>query len=401
MNQTQVKNKLIRLDYCLTPTHQINNAAIIIDGENIHAVGGFSAFQHTEQYDVLEMPECYALPGFIDTHLYGAGGFDCMHADSDTNIAGMSKILAQHGVTAFLPTTQSDSREHLVAVVQSLAEMCHSDLPGAMAVGIHVEGPYLSVEKRGAHPKRHIRPIDLDEAEEIIAAGKNMIKIFAFAPELENAVELTQLLSRNSIIPSLGHTMANREQVEKIVNCSGALRCSHLFNGMEPLQQRKVGLAAIALMNDWMWVEIIPDGIHIHPGMLNLSCRTKDKSKIICISNSTEAAGLEDGTYKLGEDIIKVEDGKSMLEDGTIAGSVNFMDQNYRNLKEFTNMSTTEVAACCTMNPARSIGLHDRGEIKPGRKADIVIMDKHHQVCMTIASGRIVYDRETDETYHG
>ena len=387
------KPLLIHLDYCLTPTNRITNAAIVVNDGKIQAVGGFSAFVHTENYRVVRLADCYALPGLIDTHLYGAAGFDCMHADSNRNISEMSRLLATHGVTGFVPTTQSAEQQHLVDVVRSLSELCNTDLPGAMAVGLNIEGPYISLAKRGAHPQRHIRAIDLDEARMVIEAGNGSIKIWTFAPELRGSLELVALLKEHGIVASMGHTTANQEQVEEAV-AAGALRCCHLYNGMEPLQQRKLGLAAISLINEDIWVELIPDNIHCSEGMIDLACRCKSKERIIAISNSTEAAGLPDGRYNLGEDTIYVRRGRATLEDGTIAGSTNFLDQNYRNMLKLKYLNHAEAAACFTLNAARSIGLTDRGEIKPGKRADVTIFDKDHQVRMTLVNGKIVYESQ-------
>lgn len=387
---------LIHLDYCLTPTTRINNAAIVIRDGKIAAVGGFSAFVDLENFQVIRLPACYALPGLVDTRLYGAAGFDCMHADSSDGIATMSTALAAHGVTSFLPTTQSAEREHMLKVISALAGYCHQPLPGAVAVGISIEGPYVSLARRGAHPQRYIRPIDLEEAKSFIAAGAGHVRMFTFAPELDNAGELLTLLKEHGIIACMGHTTAQQDHVEAAI-LAGANRVSHVFNGMDPLQQRRVGVAALALVDDRLWVELIPDGVHVHPGMIDLACRCKPRNKLVCISNSTEAAGLHDGTYKLGEDTIFVRRGRATLHDGTIAGSVNFLDQNYQRMLSFSQLTQMEVAACFTLNAARSIKLTDRGEIKPGKRADLVVLDRQHRVRMTIVNGDIVYQVQPEE----
>ncbi len=382
---------LLRLHHCLTPIHRIHNAAILIKGDKILAVGGASAFQHTQQLDIIELPGSYALPGFIDTHICGAGGYDCMRANTDDRMDVMSHILARHGVTTFLPTTQAYERDGLVRIIEALAEICHSSVPGSVPAGIHIEGPFISRNKHGAHPAKYIRPIDLAEVDDLIHAADGMLKIFSFAPELDDSLPLISKLCDHNIVPAMAHTLAGQECVEHAVE-AGARRCSHLYNGMEPLQQRKVGLAAVAMMDDRLWVELIPDGVHIHPGMIDLACRCMASDKIIGISNSTAGAGLKDGVYKHGDDDIQVHDGRSELADGTLAGSVSFLDENFRRLLSFSQLSEAETAACFTLNPARSVGLTDRGEIKPGRRADIIVLNQEHEVQMTVIGGTIVYD---------
>ncbi len=385
---------LLQLDYCLTPTTRINNAAIVIRDGCILALGGYSAFVHPENYDLFEMPDCYALPGFIDTHISGAARFDSMHAASNPDLDEMSEALAAHGVTSFVPTTHSSPHDHLLAVVEALEARVDDDsLPGAIPAGLHIDGPFISVEKRGAHQEEYLAPIDLGKTREIIQAGRGKIKIFTFAPELEHAVKLSELLCEHDIVPCMGHTVAGYQQVISAIE-AGASRCLHLYNGMEPLQQRKVGLAAIALLDDRVWVELIPDGVHSHWGMLDLACRCKAKDKLIAISNSTEAAGLPDGRYHLGDRVIIVKKGRVTLESGTIAGSANFLDQNYRNMLKHTYLSQEEVAACFTLNAAQSVGLHDRGRLKPGKRADLVILNQEHEVQLTLVNGRIVYSKD-------
>ncbi len=384
---------LIHLDYCLTPNTRINNAAIVIRDGRINSVGGYSAFVHTENYDVLEMPGCYALPGFIDTHISGAAQFDIMHANTSPNIDKMSQALAEHGVTSFLPTTHSSAHDHLLAVVEALREQAgNEDLPGAVPMGIHIDGPFISMAKRGAHQERYVSPVDLGLAREIIETGADKVMIFTFAPELDQSLELIELLCEHGISPCMGHTIASQDQVTQAVD-AGANRCLHVYNGMEPLQQRKVGLAAISMIDKRIWVELIPDGIHSHWGMLELACRCKTVEKMVGISNSTEAAGLTDGKYHLGDRVIMVRDSHVTLEDGTIAGAANFLDQNYRNMMRHTEMTQEQAAACFTMNPASSVGVRDRGRIKPGKRADLVILDGDHKVQMTVVQGRIVYSK--------
>ena len=236
---------LLQLSHCLTPTHRINNAAIVLRGGRILAVGGMSAFKQTQPSRIFSMTDCYALPGFVDTSIYGTGGCDCMHADRGADIAEMSRILAAHGVCTFFPTTMSYEREGLQRVVESLADCCDEQLPGAVAAGIHIEGPFINASKHGAHRERYIRPIDLGETAELLQAGKGKIRIFTFAPELDGTIELVEKLCAENVIPAMGHTIANRDQVVRAIE-AGASRCSHLYNSMEPLKQRAVGLAALA-----------------------------------------------------------------------------------------------------------------------------------------------------------
>lgn len=391
------RDLLIHLDYCLTPCTRINNAAIVINGGSIFALGGYSAFTNTHQYEVIDMPGCYALPGFVDTHIYGAGGFDCMHID-EGQPAAMSRSLARHGVTSFVPTTQSERPERLLTVVESLAKLCtNKDLPGALPVGIHIEGPFISREKSGSHVDEFVREVDLEEGRALMEAGNGHVRIFACAPELAKAHELIAEICARDIVPELGHTMADQDAVTAAID-AGARRCSHILNGMEPLKQRAVGLAAVSMTDERMWVELIVDGVHVAPSMIDLICRCIPADKLILVSNAMMAAGLDaDGEYQLGPDAIRVVDGQAKIKGGqTLAGATKLLDHNYRGLLRYSNLSQEEVAAACTLNPARSIGLSDRGSIRPGKRADLVILDSEHCVRMTIVKGEIVYRADSE-----
>lgn len=418
---------MLNFDYCLTPNTRLNNATIVIRDGTIVAVGGRSAFtQLHADYEVIEMPGCYATPGLIDTRIYGAANFDCVSAHrtdrqgSQATIADMSRMLAAYGVTSFLPTTQSHRHDELLKAVSAMADACEAEQPGAVPVGIHIEGPFINPEKHGAHNVAYIRPIDLDEVRQLIAAGRGHVRIFTFAPELEHAVELVELLKANHIVPCLGHTMATEYEVRRAID-AGATRCSHLYNGMPPLLNRQMSLAGMALNDPEMWVEFIPDGIHCHDGMIDLACRAKRKDRLIAISNSMEAAGMPSGVYRLGPDKIRVAHGRAIVvaDEGAartpggrgqspkaapvLAGSIRFLGEDYRRIMRHNrfHLNDHEATACVTINPARSIGLADRGQIKPGKRADLTVFDadpKKRRVQMTIVNGRIVYRRDPRES---
>lgn len=381
------------VDYCLTPYEQIKNAGILCEDDSILAMGGSTAFTKEEGLEVIELQGSYAVPGFIDTHIHGAGGFDSSAADEHKdNIESMCKTLASHGTTAFLPTIVSEQRDKMLSVLDTLADIVDTEYAGAIPVGINLEGPFLNGHKRGAQQQCNIRAIDLGEAKELIAAAKGKIKIMTLAPELKGSSELIELLRENNIIPSMGHCIADEKIVLRAVD-AGALRCTHLFNGMPQLHQRDIGLAALALVDNRLDVELILDGALIHPRMIELACRAKPKTKIIGISDAVEGMGMSDGRYHLGESEIKIQNGKVTTIDGTIAGTTQSLEKGWQHLAEASHMMRKDAAACLSINPARSIGLKNRGELKPGKYADIAFFNtKTHNARLTVSRGKIVYD---------
>lgn len=387
---------LFLVDYCLTPHERIPRAGILCEGERVLAVGGSSAFTQEMGLRVVELDGVYAVPGFVDTHIHGAGKFDSsLAAEPGQDIKSMCETLVSHGITAFLPTIVSNTSEKMMATLAALADAIEGGDCPCEPVGVHVEGPFINPEKRGAQATSYIREVDLGEARELLAAARNHIKIMTLAPELKNSISLIEMLGEKDVIPSMGHSLADEREFLKAVD-AGASRCTHLFNGMAPLHQRKVGLAAMSLVDNRIAVELILDERLIHPRMIELACRSKPKSKIIGISDAVEGAGLaSDGAYHLGDREIEIRAGKVTTKEGTIAGTTQTLEKGWRHLAEASHMPMTEAAACLTVNPARSIGLSKRGEIRPGYIADIAFFDSEtHKPRMTVSRGEVVYDSE-------
>ncbi|MBN1864168.1 MAG: N-acetylglucosamine-6-phosphate deacetylase [Victivallales bacterium] len=386
---------LYLVDYCLTPSEHIVNAGILCEDNLILALGGSTAFNREEGLKVVELKGCYAAPGFIDTHIHGAGGFDSSAAFGGIDKLGsMCRTLASHGMTSFVPTIVSEETDKMLKAIELLASAVDKDFHGAIPAGVNVEGPFINPEKHGAQQTEHIRPVDLGEARELIAAGKGHVKMMTFAPELDRADELVAMLRENNTIPSMGHSTAEEQAVLRAID-AGATRCTHLFNGMNQLHQRSIGLTALALVDNRVDVELILDGALIHPRMIELACRAKPKDKIIGISDAVEGMGMSDGSYHIGESEIRVQNGKVTTLDGTIAGTTQSLEKGWQHLAEASHMKRTEAAACLTINPAKSIGLSSRGELVPGKFADIAFFDAvSHNVRLTVSGGHIVFDSE-------
>ena len=384
---------ILHVNSCLTPYERIHNASIMVRGGFIQAVGGHSAFSVLDDIPAIRLPDCDAIPGMIDTHLHGSGGFAAMSADIDNDLAAMSRVLAERGVTSFVPAVLSAEREKMMAVTAALVRALDRDHPGAVPVGIHLEGPYLSQEKRGTQSPRAIRPVDLGELDELLAAGEGRVRIMTFAPELKESHRLVERLREENVSPSMGHSMAEAEVVLRAIEV-GACRCTHFYNGMPPLDRRRVGLTAVALTDDRVTIELIADGVHVHPRMIDLVCRAKPPHLLVTVSDAVQGAGLPEGVYQLGEDRIQITDGSSRrVADGKLAGSCLGLDHAMRNLRSFTALSDAEAVASCSHTPALSIGLTDRGAIQPGLRADIVVLDDAQEIQMTVVEGRIVYDK--------
>ena len=378
--------KLFLTDYALTPLERIPACGILCERDRIIGTGGATAFSLLEEgLEIHDFTDCYAVPGFIDSHIHGISTFDSSNPDpTGETLAKMSLALVRHGVTTFCPTMVSRPAKEMLHVASALAEMIDRGVEGADIAGIHVEGPFLSMSKRGSQDAEAIlETIDLGLAREIMEAGKGKIRIMTFAPELENADKLVELMLEHHVIPSMGHSLATEEQTYRCID-AGAHRCTYIFNGMPQLHHRESSLTSVALCDDRVAIEMISDGLHIHPRFVDLTTRCKPPDKIIGISNGV--ASLETP--------VAAEDNKDVVttSDGIITGSTMTLENSWKHLISYAGMKPSLAASCFTVNPAANLGLTNRGELLPGRRADIVFFDlKTNQVRATVVRGEVIY----------
>ena len=397
-NERPMKNRVRRLyvaDYLIAPDRRIDDSAVLCEDERILAVGGLSAFSMESELEIFRFENAYMTPGFIDTHIHGAGGFDCSSAEiSPRPIEAMSRILCERGVTTFFPTVVAAPRDEMLRNLERLAADMTRPMPGASVAGINLEGPFLNPFKRGSQQESSILPIDLGFARELIDAAGPWAKVMTFAPELDHSIELIELLLERGVKPSMGHSVANGEQTLRAVD-AGASHCTHLFNGMMPLHQREMGLGSIALTDDRVTVELIIDGRHIHPRMVDLACRCKSASQLIGISDCTMAAGMPNGEYRIGPSPIRVKDGFSQTDRSVLAGTTTMLDTGWHSLMSCGHLSATQAATAVTRNPAAAFALHDRGVLLPNRRADLAVFEcGTNRPLMTVCNGSIVYRAE-------
>ena len=372
--------KLYLTDYALTPLEKIPTGGILCERDRIIATGGASSFSLIDEgLEIHDFTDCYAVPGFIDSHIHGIGTWDATKPDiSQDTLEQMSLALVRHGVTSFCPAMLSRPREEMLASVASLSAMLEKGVHGADIPGIHLEGPFISMEKRGSQdPAGILEKIDFGLARELMQAGNGRIKIITFAPELENADKLVELMLEYGVIPSMGHSLATEEQTLRCVD-AGARRCTYVFNGMPQLYHRESSLTSVALGDDRITVEMICDGLHIHPRFVDLTVRCKPHNKIVGISNGVAAVSNSQNVVT--------------TSDGIISGATMTLENSWRHLMTYTQMDPSLAAACFTCNPAADLGLITRGELLPGRRADITFFDsKTNQVRATVVRGEIIY----------
>ena len=307
------------------------------------------------------------LPGFIDTHVHGAGGRDTM--EGGDAIATIAARHARHGTTAFLATTMTAPVGQIEAALAALGPVCRERPPGqARLLGVHLEGPYISPDRLGAQPA-HAIPATLAEVMRLNALAP--IKVLTMAPEMPGHLALIGPLRDAGIRVQIGHSAGSYEDGVAALD-AGAAGFTHLFNAMTGLHHRKPGVVGAALAHA-RHAEVIPDLQHVHPGAIRAALRCIPG--LFCVTDSTAAAGMPDGDYRLGEHVVRKCLGGVRLPDGTLAGSALTMDQALRNLVHALGLDVCEAARRVSTLAADYLGLPDRGRLAAGGWADVVVMD--------------------------
>ncbi len=327
------------------------------------------------------------VPGVIDLQFNGGFGDDfTAHPETIWRVAAQ---LPRYGVTAFLPTIITSPQEtiqHAQAVLQNDAP---ENFRGALPLGLHLEGPFLNPHKRGAHNVAHMRRPDLKFVRDW--SPQNQVRLVTLASELDGAAQVIQTLCERGIVVSAGHSMATYAQALSSFD-AGVAYGTHLFNAMPPMEHRAPGLA-IALLNAPRVVTgIIPDGIHVHPGLVALALKQKNAAHLNVVSDAMAALGMPPGKYRLGDFHVHVNEASARLDDGRLAGSILSMDAALRNLIAYTNCSLGDALATMTATPARVLRLeNERGAIAPNYFADLVLLTHDLRVAATMVQGEWVW----------
>ena len=315
------------------------------------------------------------VPGFVDVHIHGCAGADTCDATREA-LEAMAAFLLAHGVTSFCPTTMTTSRETIQAALLAAKDMMdHPMEGGARVVGVNMEGPFIAKERKGAQKEEDILPPDFPLFQRFYEESGGIVRLVDVAPEQPGGLEFVEKASQLCTV-SIAHTTADYDQAKAAFD-KGVTHATHLFNAMSGLHHRKPGVVGAVFDDSRVRGELICDGFHIHPAVLRASFRLLGDRALI-VSDSMRANGMPEGeAFDLGGQMVTVHQGKALLPDGTIAGSVTNLHQEIKNLVSF-GVPFEQAVKAATLLPARAIGLDGEiGSIAPGKRADLVVLDEN------------------------
>lgn len=349
--------------------------------DKIIGVGKMELYEKLEDDEETDLDGKYIVPGFIDVHSHGGYGMDNMDADAQ-KISDMTYKMLEEGITSYFPTTMTQSDENIEASLKAINQAAEMN---PMIQGIHVEGPFISKEFKGAQPEEFIRVAQLDTLKKWYEMSGERIRLITYAPETGDVSEFEDYCEENNIILSAGHSGATYAQLKE----SKATHITHLFNGQLGLHHREIGVSGFGLLEDDVSVEMIVDGFHISKEMVKLAYKAKGAEGIQLITDSMRAKGFPEGESELGGQTVIVKDKQARLSNGSLAGSVLTFIDAFRNMIEFTGCSIQEAVKMSSVNQANEFKLSSKGRINPNFDADMVVLDKDLTLKQTISGGNI------------
>jgi N-acetylglucosamine-6-phosphate deacetylase len=347
---------------------------------------------------LIEAP--FIAPGFIDLHVHGGGGGDFMDGDPEA-VTAITACHVKYGTTSLLATTLTAPEAEIIRAIQAVKA---APRQGARIVGFHIEGPYINAKMRGAQNIEYVRTADLAEVDRWLAAaragahgegctcGDDRWHV-TIAPEIPGHLEAIRGLADRGFVVSAGHTDCTYAQLQAATDL-GLSHATHLYNAMRGLHHREPGTVGGAMTLPGMTIELIADGIHVHPAAMRVAVGARGVDATLLVTDAMRAAGMPDGEYLLGELKAIVKDGQARLENGALAGSVLTMSGAVRNMVNLVGLSLPEAVRMASLNPARRHKLdHEIGSLAVGKRADLVLLDANLEVSATLVGGSVSFDR--------
>ncbi|MBI1933537.1 MAG: N-acetylglucosamine-6-phosphate deacetylase [Ignavibacteriales bacterium] len=376
----------------VTPFRILKKGTITTKNGMFYQVGPESKSQIPAGIKAYDVSGKYIFPGFIDLLVHGGAGGYGFSDESDESIKKISEYFITKGSTSILASLHAKPKQAVLDDLNRVAKYIKSN-PKTNIVGIHMEGPYLNPELKGAMNENYLWKPSIESFKEMWEASLGLMKMMTISPELDGALDVIREASFNGVVCSIGHSTATYEQVDLAID-HGAAHITHMFNAMKPINHRNPGVAIAALLRDELKVQLIADTYHVHPATMEFLLKSKTSKGIILITDSIRVGGMHEGEKtQFSDQSVTLSGNKAVMEDGTIAGSTLTLNRAIKNICDTTGAKLPEAVRMATVNPAKVIKL-DSGIISSGKPADFVVLDKDLNVEMTIMNGEIRYISE-------
>ena len=380
---------LIHAGRALTPTTEINDAGILIREDVIEAIGPRAGMSLPAGAQEVLATDKTAVPGFIDVHIHGAGGHDVMEG-SAAALRSITRKVSQYGTTSLVATTVTASTDETLRAVEGIAayiaQQHKTDEPRAEILGIHFEGPFISKERRGVHPREWIQSPSAETLSRFLKAAAGNARMITIAPEVFGAAPCIDAAREAGLVVSMGHTNATYEQARAAM-ARGARSATHVFNAMRPFSHRDPGVVGAVLTSPDINAELIADGVHVEEGAMKLLLLAKGAAHVTLVSDGLSATGMPDGKYMLGGFEVTVSGGVCRNAEGVLAGSTLTLDRALRNIVALGSL-LSDAVRMLTLNPASLLGIEfKKGSLRVGADADILLLDEGLHVTNVWARG--------------
>jgi len=379
----------------VTPFRVISQGVIVLDGPVLDQVGRADAVKIPAGSRRIDLPGRRILPGYVDLHLHGAAG----QAFDECDAAGFEKAasaLLAHGTTSALITLVPAAEQQFFKVMARVRAYLDQVDRSPVFCGLHVEGPFLNPEMHGALNPEGMWPADPALAELLFDSAGRWLKLMTIAPELPGAMEIIRDGVRRGVVISVGHSRATYQEVEDAIDC-GLAQVTHVFNAMPLAHHRDPGVLGAAYTHQQLKVQLIADGVHVHPAIMSFLVKAKGVGGILLVSDAIPASGLPDGDYEFAGEALHLRGGVATRSDGTLAGSAMGLDGAVRNVVQLCGLPVGDAARMAGLNPARVLDMDGRkGVLAAGFDADFVVLGPDFTPEMTVVGGRVAWGLQRD-----
>jgi N-acetylglucosamine-6-phosphate deacetylase len=380
-----------------TPNETIQDGIITTDAATIHALGTRGAIPIPVDAEIIDVHGQAVAPGLIDIHTYGCLGVSLTTPERiSEELPVLARNVTRFGVTRFLISPTMGDRAFITRTLRAIAEVIPNIHGSAIPLGIHLEGPWLDPDQRGAFPLDVIHAPTVEEAREYVEAARGYLRIATLAPNLENSHETARYLRAHGVRVSLGHTNTSYEVARDALAAGEYSLVTHVYNAMSGLHHRNPGVLGAVLGSDRVYGMLICDGIHVHPAAAKILFRALGTDRVILVTDAIPGGGMTEGTFTMLNQSARIVDGVARLEDGTIAGSILTLNRAVINARTIGSLHLNDALKMATVNPARLMRLWNIGSLNAGADADLAVMDADGNVSLTMVAGEIVYRRQSD-----